>query len=156
MIVARIIVTLLIICTSSLSAAYSSDALTIDKRIKTHIYNPNEVYLLTLHSGFQSSIEFAPNEIVESFSLGDSYAWKITPHGKPHGNKLIMKPMEANIRTNMMIMTNLRTYQLDIVSKEFEPGKEQDLIYTMRFQSPKKSRAYRSKKSQFSHMKKFG
>ena len=48
--------------------------------------------------------------------------------------------MERDIRTNMTIITDKRTYQFDIVSKELEDGKEKDLVYVIRFQYPKKSR----------------
>jgi type IV secretion system protein VirB9 len=138
MIVARIILTLLIILNVSGSfAEYDDDIpLTTDNRIKTYVYSPNEVYLLVLHFGFQSSIEFAKNESIETITMGDSYAWKITPLG----NRLFIKPMEKNIRTNMTIITNRRTYQFDIVAKTLEDGDENNLVYVMRFQYPKKSR----------------
>jgi len=137
MTVVRIILALLITFTSSCGAAYTNDVLlTTDNRIKTYVYSPNEVYLLVLHFGFQSSIEFEKNESIETITLGDSYAWKITPLG----NRLFIKPMERNIRTNMTIITNRRTYQFDIVAKELESGAEKDLVYVMRFQYPKKSR----------------
>lgn len=115
---------------------YPNDDLSIttDNRIKTYIHNPNEVYLLVLHYGFQSSIEFAKNEEVENIVLGESYAWKMTPLG----NRLFIKPLEKNIRTNMTIMTNKRTYQFDIVAKELEEGQEKDLVYVVRFYYPKK------------------
>ena len=137
MIVVRIILALLLIFTFSWSAAYDNDIpLTTDSRIKTYVYSPNEVYLLVLHFGFQSSIEFGKNEAIETITLGDSYAWKITPLG----NRLFIKPMERDIRTNMTIITNRQTYQFDIVAKELESGDEKDLVYVMRFQYPKKSR----------------
>ena len=137
MIVVRIILALLLIFTFSWSAAYDDDIpLTTDSRIKTYVYSPNEVYLLVLHFGFQSSIEFGKNEAIETITLGDSYAWKITPLG----NRLFIKPMERDIRTNMTIITNRQTYQFDIVAKELESGDEKDLVYVMRFQYPKKSR----------------
>lgn len=137
MTVVRIILALSILFTSSWSVAYNDDIpLTTDSRIKTYVYSPNEVYLLVLHFGFQSSIEFGKNESIETITLGDSYAWKITPLG----NRLFIKPMERDIRTNMTIITNRRTYQFDIVAKELENGAEKDLVYVMRFQYPKKSR----------------
>ena len=55
-------------------------------------------------------------------------------------NKLFIKPMEKNIRTNMTIITNKRTYQFDIVSKELEDENDKDLVYVVRFQYPKKAR----------------
>lgn len=109
-------------------------AITTDNRIKTYIHNPNEVYLLVLHFGFQSSIEFAKNEEIQNIVLGESYAWKMTPLA----NRLFIKPLEKNIRTNMTIITNKRTYQFDVVSKELEEGHEKDLVYVVRFYYPKK------------------
>ena len=137
MTVVRIILAFLLIITSSWSMAYDDDIpLTTDNRIKTYVYSPNEVYLLVLHYGFQSHIEFGKNENIETITLGDSYAWKITPLG----NRLFIKPMERNIRTNMTIITNRRTYQFDLIAKELEGGDEKDLVYVIRFQYPKKSR----------------
>lgn len=107
--------------------------LTTDSRIKSYVYNPNEVYLLVLHFGFQSNIEFAKGEKVQTISLGDTYAWKITPLD----NMLFIKPLEKNIRTNMTIITNKRKYQFDLVAKVFEEGEEEDLVYLIRFYYPK-------------------
>jgi type IV secretion system protein VirB9 len=133
----KIILAFLLIITSSWSMAYNDDIpLTTDSRIKTYVYSPNDVYLLVLHYGFQSHIEFGKNENIETITLGDSYAWKITPLG----NRLFIKPMERNIRTNMTIITNRRTYQFDLVAQELEDGDEKDLVYVVRFQYPKKSR----------------
>lgn len=109
-------------------------SLTTDSRIKTYIYNPNEVFLLVLHFGFQSHIEFASNEEIKTITVGDTYAWKITPLA----NRLFIKPLEKNMRTNMTILTNKRTYQFDIVSRELEDGEEKDLVYLIRFYYPNK------------------
>lgn len=137
MIVVRIFLALLLICSSTIGNAYSGEEpLTTDSRIKTYVYSPNEVFLLVLHYGFQSHIEFGKNELIETITLGDSFAWKITPLD----NRLFIKPMERNIRTNMTIITNKKTYQFDLVAKELESGDEKDLVYVVRFQYPKKSR----------------
>ncbi|MCC2646158.1 MAG: Type secretion system protein VirB9 [Rickettsiaceae bacterium] len=117
------------------NSAYDDNLpITVDNRIKTYIYNPNEIYLLVLHFGFQSHIEFAKGEEIETLSLGDTYAWKLTPLG----NRLFIKPMEKNIRTNMTIITNKRTYQFDLVAKDLDDEDEKDLVYLVRFFYPKK------------------
>jgi len=114
---------------------YEDDlAITTDARIKTNIYNPNEVYLIVLHYGFQSNIEFGPGEEVETISLGDTFGWQITTLGR----RLIIRPLEKSIKTNMTVITNKRTYQFDIVSKDTEQGYEKDLVYVTRFYYPKK------------------
>lgn len=109
--------------------------LTTDSRIRTYIYNPNEVYLLTLSHGFQSTIEFDKQEQIETISLGDSYSWSI----KPMGNRIFIKPLEKNIHTNMTIITNKHTYHFDVIAKahdeEYSP---QDITYVVRFFYPKK------------------
>lgn len=137
MIVARILLSLVIIffCVGKYAIA-DDELLTTDNRIKTYFYNPNEVYLLVLHYGFQSHIEFAKNENIETITLGDSFAWKITPLG----NRLFIRPMEKDIRTNMTIITDRRTYQFDIVAKDLEDDEEKDMVYVIRFQYPKKTR----------------
>ena len=45
--------------------AQESVPLTTDSRIRTIVYNPNEVYQLKFHYGFQSFIEFAPDEDID-------------------------------------------------------------------------------------------
>lgn len=63
MIIVRILFVIIMLFTSVANASMYDDSdelsLTTDSRIKTYIYNPNEVYLLVLHYGFQSHIEFA-------------------------------------------------------------------------------------------------
>jgi len=120
------------------SFAYANDRgdipLTVDNRIKTYVYNPNEVYLLVVHSGFQSQIELSKGEEIKTISLGDAYAWKITPLE----NRIFVKPLEKNIRTNMTILTNKRSYQFDVVAKDLDYGDDQDLVYVIRFYYPSK------------------
>ena len=112
------------------------DRTSVDNRIKTYIYSPNDVYMLKLHHGFQTHIEFAEKEEIETISIGDSYAWKITPIA----NRLFIRPMEKNIYTNMTIITNKNSYQFDLVSKEFSEGMEKDLVYIVKFYYPKKKK----------------
>lgn len=135
MIIVKFLIIILSLLSSCWAGGYEDDIpITTDNRIKTYIYSPNEIYLLVLHFGFQSHIEFSKNEEIQTITLGDSYAWKITPLA----NRLFIKPLERNIRTNMTIITNKRTYQFDIVAKELEEGAEKDLVYAIRFYYPKK------------------
>ncbi|MDX1924645.1 MAG: TrbG/VirB9 family P-type conjugative transfer protein [Rickettsiaceae bacterium] len=117
------------------SFAFEEDLpITQDTRIKTYVYNPSEVYLLLLHFGYQSHVEFASGESVQTISLGETFAWKITPLG----NRLFIRPLEKNIKTNMTVITNKRTYQFDLVAKELEDGEEEELVYQIKFFYPKK------------------
>lgn len=133
MIIVRFLIISAVMLCSTIAGAVDEDlSITTDSRIKTYIYNSNEVYLLVVHYGFQSQIEFSKGEEIQTISLGDAYAWKITPLE----NRLFIKPMEKNIRTNMTVLTNKRSYQFDIVARELDDEEDQDLAYVVRFYYP--------------------
>lgn len=106
--------------------------ITTDSRIKTLVYNPNEVYQLKFHYGYQSFIEFSDDEEIEMISIGESFAWRLTPAEK----RLFIRPLEIAAHTNMTIITNKRTYQFDIRSGEYTGKADEELVYTVRFYYP--------------------
>ncbi len=108
---------------------YDDMYITNDYRVKTYVYNPNEVYLLVIHYGFQSYVEFAKGEIIKTITLGDTYSWNINSVD----NRLFVKALEKYIQTNMTIITNKRIYQFDLVSKELDEYSDRDLVYVIRF-----------------------
>ncbi len=113
-------------------SAYSDIPLATDSRIRTYIYNPNDVYLVIINTGFQTSIEFEPGEKIQTMSLGDMYSWSLNPIQ----NRLFIKPLEDNVRTNMTILTNMRSYQFDVVSSSSKQNLK-DIAYVIRFYYPK-------------------
>lgn len=110
---------------------FADQQITTDVRIKTHIYNENHVYKMVVQYGYQSIIEFAEGEEIQTLSLGDSYAWKLTPQDR----RLFIKPLEDNIRTNLAIQTNKRMYLFDLVSTKPDPDNI-DIVYVLRFFYP--------------------
>jgi type IV secretion system protein VirB9 len=105
---------------------------TTDSRIKTLVYNANEVFQLKFHYGYQSFIEFSEDEEIEMISIGESFAWRLTPAGK----RLFVRPLEIGAHTNMTIITNKRTYQFDIASAQYDGRADEELVYTVRFYYP--------------------
>lgn len=103
-----------------------------DSRIKTLVYNENDVFQVVVHYGYQSSIEFAKNEEVEAISLGNSYAWKYSNVGR----RLFITALEGAAHTNMTVITNKRTYQFDLSSKDPGQGVDDELVYVVRFFYP--------------------
>jgi type IV secretion system protein VirB9 len=122
--------------TSSLALAAPNGSkgkpIALDSRIKTYIYSENEVFRLVVHFGYQTSIEFADGEEIQMISVGNNYAWQITPVGR----RLFIKPLEDNIATNMTIITNRRTYQFDIESRPLTYSSDEELVYVVRFFFP--------------------
>ena len=105
---------------------------TTDSRIKTLVYNVNEIHQLKFHYGYQSYIEFAENEKIETISIGESFAWRLTPMGQ----RLFVRPLEVSAHTNMTIITNKRTYHFDIRSGEYDGKIDEELVYVVRFYYP--------------------
>lgn len=114
------------------AAAFSQTPITTDSRIRTLVYNPNEVYELKFYYNYQSFIEFSEDEEIEMISIGEAFAWRLTPAGK----RLFVRPLEIAAHTNMTIITNKRTYHFDIRSDEFNGKADEDLVYTVRFFYP--------------------
>jgi type IV secretion system protein VirB9 len=109
--------------------------ITTDSRIKTFVYNENEVFHLTLHYGYQSNIEFAIGEEIDTLSIGNSSSWKITPVDR----RLFIKPLEGSAKTNMTVITNKRTYQFELESKDPDQNLDEELVYVVRFFYPSES-----------------
>jgi type IV secretion system protein VirB9 len=114
------------------SSFASSLPITIDSRIKTLVYSENEVFRVVIHVGYQTVIEFAKNENIQTMSVGNNYAWQLNPLD----NRLFIKPLEENILTNMTIITNYRTYQLELQSKSSSLARDDELAYVVRFFYP--------------------
>jgi type IV secretion system protein VirB9 len=108
-----------------------------DSRIKTFVYNENEVYNVTTHYGYQANIEFTDNETIETVSVGDRVGWQIVPSGQ----RLFIRAMEENAHTNMTIVTSKRAYQFDLRSSASDAvyGSE-ELTYVVRFYYPSETR----------------
>lgn len=124
---------LIIFCFAFSFSAFSDQVpVTTDSRIRTLVYNPNEVYEIKFYYGYQSFIEFAEDEEIEMISIGEAFAWRLTPAGK----RLFVRPLEIAGHTNMTIITNKRTYHFDIRSGEYDGKADEELVYTVRFFYP--------------------
>lgn len=107
-------------------AASKPKRLATDSHIKMVNYDPNNVVLLNGRYGYQTQVTFAPNEVIQNVSLGDSMAWQAVPVS----NNLFIKPV-ASSKTNMTVLTNLNSYnfQLDSESQTTEPTYKLNFVY---------------------------
>lgn len=124
---------LILLFITSFSFANAETSLTTDSRIKTLVFNENEVYELKFFYGYQSFIEFSNDEEISLISLGDSYAWQI----KSFEKKLFIKPLQINAQTNMTIITDKRVYQFEISSDSYDGSADEELLFSLRFFYPK-------------------
>jgi type IV secretion system protein VirB9 len=106
----------------------------LDSRIRVLYFQPDQIYQLTGHTGFQMTIEFEAGERVETVAVGDSAGWQITPNAG--ANLLFVKPVGLSRPTNMTIVTNRRHYNFELISRSGVRASPYAIIYTLRFQYP--------------------
>ena len=94
--------------------AMASPALAGDSRLMTLPYNADEVVRVDGRAGIQATIAFGDDEQIENVAVGDSGSWQITPNKR--ADALFVKPLAANARTNMTVLTDKRTYFFDLVA----------------------------------------
>ena len=124
-----ILFTLLAFSASSAQAGREPRPIKLDHRVRTVIYQPDEVYKFTGHYRYQSSIEFARDETIKTISMGDSTAWMINPSG----NLIFLKPIEQDATTNMTIITNKRSYLFELHARDTDDIGDKDMVFIMRF-----------------------
>lgn len=117
---------------SDASATRNTRPIGTDSRIHVVMYSPDEVFKFTGHYGYQSSIIFAPDEQIQTISMGDSTPWMITPSG----NRMFLKPVEQDAQTNMTVLTNKRSYLFELHAREAESIDDPLLIWVLRFVYP--------------------
>lgn len=98
--------------TISVAASFSAIA---DSRIRTETYNPNRVYPIYAEIGKASMVQLENDERMvgnngELVGIGHGEAWTHSARG----NNLIFKPKLAEPVTNMIIVSNKRTYAFDL------------------------------------------
>lgn len=128
---------LILIANQALFAAELPIDKGLDRRVKTVIYHPDQVYEITTAFGVASTIAFSAQEEVVGVSMGDPTVWQIVPIG----NTLNVKPIGLNPDTNMTVWTNERLYlfhlkTLDPVIKDnqiVKANQHQNLLYLLKF-----------------------
>lgn len=99
--------------------------------IQTVDYRPEQVVWLEAAPGYQVTIELAPDEQVENVALGDSGAWQVTANRR--GDRLFVKPVREGVSTNMLIITDTRTYNFQL-SPLSDP--RPDTAWSIKFRYP--------------------
>lgn len=132
----RITTLLFMIATFFIGNAYASQMpryLGAEKKFRSFVYNPNEVYRYLGHYTYQGFIEFETGEIIQTITMGDPSLWLF----EHLGNRLFLKPVgEDHSQTNMTVITNKRIYHFELTAKEAKSIDDQDLIFVAKFSYP--------------------
>ena len=110
----------------------------VDSRIRTTVYNPEDVIRLRGFVGYQITMQFAEGEEFVRLGAGDS---EMIDVGKER-NFVFLKPKVARSATNLTLLTTLRHYHFaySAVNKVPNP-KTDEVIYALRFTYPQEEAA---------------
>ncbi|MBR1429547.1 MAG: TrbG/VirB9 family P-type conjugative transfer protein [Rickettsiales bacterium] len=102
-----------------------------DTRIKTYVYNPNEIYQIKFMTNYQSILELQEGENVRIITFGNPAGWS-TP--RLIDNQLFIKATEPGVKTNMIIITDRRKYFFEIMSSDEDSDSVSDAQITQYLQ----------------------
>ena len=114
--------------------ALSAPALADDPRLRTLVFDEAEVVRIDGKVLVQTTIKFAPDEVIENVAIGDSAAWQVQPNRAQ--TILFVKPLDPTARTNMTVVTSERTYLFDLVASPKNAA-----LYVLQFRYPELEKA---------------
>lgn len=104
-----------------------------EKKFRSYVYNPNDVYRYLGHYTYQGFIEFESNETISTISMGDPSLWLF----EHLGNRLFLKPVgDGQSQTNMTVITSKRIYHFELTAKEAKDISDKDLVFVAKFVYP--------------------
>lgn len=81
----------------------------LDNRIQLFNYSPNDVYVINTKAGYASLIQLEDGEFIHDdggLGMGLADSWNIAVKG----NNIFFKPVSPMPDTNLLLVTNKRTY----------------------------------------------
>lgn len=101
-----------------------------DPRIQHIDYALDQVVLIEVAMGYQTTLELSPDEQIENVALGDTAAYQVTANRR--GDRLFIKAIQPGSSTNMTVITNQRVYAMELATA-IEPSATP---YLVRFRYP--------------------
>ena len=105
----------------------SSDGVHVGARV-TYRYLPDSMFRVKAKIGYVTDIELKQGEVVTYIAGGDTSRWLIDKAMVSNIQHVYLKPIEKDIKTNVIINTNLHSYRIEVVS-----GDEYDPLVTFKF-----------------------
>lgn len=85
-----------------------------------YVYAPGAIYELYTNPGFISTILLEPGETINAIAAGDTSRWMVTEtNGESEGDGrtiVLVKPQTIGLRTNIVLITDRRTYTIEASS----------------------------------------
>jgi type IV secretion system protein VirB9 len=126
---------LLAACLLALGVAHAEIVPTpgsFDSRIRVVAYNPDDVIQLHGYEGYSIHIQFAEGE--EMIGIGSGFNDAVNFVGE--ANHVFLKPLKRKFKTNLIVLTNRRPYQIEYTVNETPAKEPPSMIYSLRFTYP--------------------
>lgn len=105
-----------------------------DARIRKLAYDPDTIVKLDGCFGFQTMVEFGPDERIENVGLGEAAQWMVSPNKR--ANMLFVKPAYRTTHSNMTVSTDRRRYAFELVARDTAACRQGRVAYSVRFTYP--------------------
>ncbi|BAM05424.1 TrbG/VirB9 family P-type conjugative transfer protein [Phycisphaera mikurensis] len=97
-----------------------------------HFWRPGTVYQVRTRPGFLTSLLLEPGERVISRAAGDTERWMVEETRVGEGSAaqvtLLVKPVSAPLATNLVVTTDRRLYQLELLADADDANAFQSLV----------------------------
>lgn len=104
-----------------------------DSRIRSAVYDADEVYRLYGFVGYAIELIFEEGEAFVGTGAGDLEGVTVDAHA----NSVLLKPRAAVVATNLVVYTDRRAYRFDYSAEARRPNRSSDeVIYAVRFAYP--------------------
>jgi type IV secretion system protein VirB9 len=107
-----------------------------DSRIRTAVYDNNEVYRIQGYVGYEIDLQFEPGESFVGIGAGDIDGLSFVSQD----NHLFIKPKAAKVSTNLTVLTSRRSYQFayTVATSRMESN-DPEAVFAVRFSYPPKN-----------------
>ena len=122
-----------LLCAPAASAETAPRPLKTDNRIRSVVFEKDNVVFLSGTMGVSTMIVFDDEETIATVAMGDSLSWQAVPDQSKH--YLFIKPLERDAVTTMNVVTTRRIY--NFVLRAGRPGGP-GAVYKLRFVYPEK------------------
>lgn len=117
-----------------------------DIRIRTAVYDPDQVFVVETDLRFATTIRFAEGERFTAVIAGDTESFEINPLADL-GNVIAIKPHVAGAVTNLTVLTNRRSYAFEL--REGTIKGRTGRFYEVRFRYPEDERKKAARSASF-------
>ena len=85
-----------------------------DPHIQSVAYDPQQVVVLHLATGYAVTLVFAPDERIETVTVGDSGGWQVQADRR--ADRLVVKAIGAPAPSNLTVLSDARTYNFTLTA----------------------------------------